>query len=458
MWLTIGCVSVEPKPLHPEATDAAFRARTLADPVLTAYLDEVRPAAPRSWDLETLTLVALFNHPDLDVARGELAAADAAIIFAGARPNPFVSVTSEFVSNAAPDVHPWVFGLSLDIPIETAGKRGFRIEGAQRLGEASRLALADVAWGVRSRMRGALVEHILAASDVEIARRQASIRADAERVIERKLRSGEVSRPDLDSAQIDLAAASLAIRTAEQGFAESRVGLASALGMPVAALEGIEFVWPALSSPPTASECDPLAVQTAGLLNRVDVCKTLAEYAAAESDLQREVARQYPDVHLGPGYTWDQGDHKFGLGLGVELPLLDHNEGGIAAAEARRDLVAARFLALQATIIGDTDLALVRYRSALEQFEETSALLIQLERQERFLKRAVDVGDEDTLSLADIRVQRAVSERANLDALRRVQVALGGLEDVLQVPLPPSTPIPGRPDGFRHRKVERSEL
>jgi len=43
------------------------------------------------------------------------------------------------------------------------------------------------------------------------------------------------------------------------------------------------------------------------LQGRADVLAALSDYAASESALQLEVAKQYPDVHLNTGYEYDQG-------------------------------------------------------------------------------------------------------------------------------------------------------
>ena len=72
------------------------------------------------------------------------------------------------------------------------------------------------------------------------------------------------------------------------------------------------------------------------LLGRADILAALAEYAASQSALQLEMAKQYPDIHLNTGYEYDQGLQKWGLlGLGTELPLLNRNQGPIAEASAR---------------------------------------------------------------------------------------------------------------------------
>lgn len=110
--------------------------------------------------------------------------------------------------------------------------------------------------------------------------------------------------------------------------------MAEALGVPLAALNHFDFT---LNTDSTAA--DELTGKTArerALRSRADIAAALANYAAAQSALQLEIARQYPDVHLGTGYQWDQGEGKWQLGLTLEIPVLNRNQGPIAEAEARR--------------------------------------------------------------------------------------------------------------------------
>jgi outer membrane protein TolC len=76
--------------------------------------------------------------------------------------------------------------------------------------------------------------------------------------------------------------------------------------------------------------------------------RALVDYAASEAALRLEVATQYPDIHLNPGYEYDQGDNRWGVGLSLELSVLNQNQGPIAEADARRTESAAKFNALQA--------------------------------------------------------------------------------------------------------------
>ncbi len=443
-----GCRSYRPRPVDPVDTETRLRERTLDDPGLRAYIETNLPAPPAGpWDLTTLTLAAFYYHPDLDAARARITTAEAGLINAGARPNPSVGVAGGF---ADPAESPWLYGVTFDLPIETAGKRRYRIALAQHLTDAARVALAEVGWQVRSRVRTALVEYLLAGRSVEVLRAEERARLSAQALLEDRLAVGEVSRPDVDAARTDLANTRLALRAAEGRVAESRAALATALGVPAPALDGVAIEWPALDRPPGKDQKTAGALQRAGLLNRLDIRRSLAEYAAAEAALQLEVAKQYPDLHIGPNYAFDDSANKYKLGVSITLPVLNQNQGPIAEAEARRTEAAARFLALQAQIIGQTHRAVAAYEAALDELAEADRLVAGLDDQLRAVRLAVKVGEADRLALAGIDVQHAVAARARLNVLGKTQTALGALEDAVQRPLDSDLAVPAVPGVADH--------
>jgi outer membrane protein TolC len=448
--LLAGCAVFQPRPIEPAKVEAEFRGRSLQDPGLRAYLDRTRAAgrpAPGTLDLAELTLVAFYFHPDLDVARARVAVAEAGVLTAGGRPNPRVSLVPEYNADALAGVSPWILAFSLEIPVETAGKRGYRIAHAERLTEAARLELAEAAWRVRSGVRATLLEHLFARREVELRQAEERIRAESVLVMEKRIAVGDVSRPDVDTARAELASTRLARRAAAGRVTETRAALAAAVGLPVSALEDVAVVGPDLDRVPLPEAPAPGEIQRAGLVNRADVRRALAEYAAAESLLRLEIARQYPDVHVGPGYTFDQGDDKFSIGLAVTLPVLNRNEGPIAEAEARRRERAARFLAIQSGAIGEIERALGRYRAAVAETTEADAALRLLEARERATARALELGEADRLALVGVSLQRALAAGGRLEALRKVQAALGALEDAVQRPLLDGGATPELPAG-----------
>ena len=146
----MACVRFHPKPISAAASMDDFEARRLDAPELKEFLlanKEVKDWPPAVWDLKALTLAALYYHPDMDVARAQWGVANAGRITAGERPNPSVNPLMGYNATSPIDeVTPWIPEISLELPIEVAGKRGFRIAEARRLSEAARWNVLSAAW------------------------------------------------------------------------------------------------------------------------------------------------------------------------------------------------------------------------------------------------------------------------------------------------------------------------
>ena len=432
-------------PLVPAETASTFSARNLSDSGLQAFVlrnsgQPIPSWPPKIWDLPTLSLTALYFSPDMQAARARLAEAEAAIVTAGARPNP--------IFDLAPGVpSPYLLTLDFAVPLETKGKRGYRLRSARNLDQAARFDLADTAWKVHSGVRKALLDHLLASRSLELLHSEEQIRTEQVRLLQERFVAGDIPRPELDLARIELSKTHLSIHAVEGQMAETKAALAAAMGITVAGLEGLEFAWSDLDSPPGAQSFAPQEIRREAVLDRLDIRRALAQYAAAESDLQLEIAKQYPDVQIGPGYTYEERDNFFTLGLSITLPLFNRNQGPIAEAEAKRRESAATFLQKQAQVIGDSERALAVYSAALDELAEADQSLRELQNtQLRMTQLAVAVGEEDRLTLNGVQLENAAVTRARLDALSRAQIALGGLEDAVQRPLTPTDRFPLNPD------------
>ena len=182
-------------------------------------------------------------------------------------------------------------------------------------------------------------------------------------------------------------------------------------------------------------------LRSAALQNRLDIRRGLADYAVAEAALRLEIARQYPDVILRPGYIWDQGDRIWALGSILFLPLANRNEGPILEAEARRDLEADRFVALQARTIAALEARQAGYDAALAEID-TAAMVRRdaLDRATR-TERRFAAGDTDRLEWTRVRLESVAVERAALASRVRGLQAWATLEDAVQAPLD-GTPAP----------------
>jgi cobalt-zinc-cadmium efflux system outer membrane protein len=427
-------VHFQPKPVVPADTLAAFETRTLDAPGLRQFFDANHEAAPppaTPWNLRSLTLAAFYYHPDLDVARAGSAVAAAGIVTAGERPNPTLNAAPGYNTTTPTSlITPWILTFDFDIPIETAGKRGYRLAEARHLTDAARLAIATVAWQVRSRVRGSLLDLYAATETEALLAKQQEIQAENVRLLQLQLSAGAVSPFEVTQARLALDATRLARDDAARLRAEARVQLATALGVAAPAVADLPISFDEFTRLP--SELPAPEARREALLNRADVLGALAEYAASQAALQLEIARQYPDLHLGPGYQMDQTDSKWTLALPLPLPVFNRNRGAIGEADARRTEAASRFLGVQARAIGEVDLAVASYRAALQKVSTTEAMMADLERQAQTAERRFSAGEISRLELDSTRLEVSAGALARLDALVMTGQALGALEDAMQ--------------------------
>lgn len=442
IFMMAGCAlhRYQPAPVVASETASRLESRSLADGGLRSFEEkelghQVSAWPPKTWDLQTLSLAALYFNPTLDMARARVATVDAAIVTAGARPNPSFSI--------APGVpSPYLLSLDFSVPIETAGKRGYRVQAARNLSQGARLDLADSAWTILIGVRLALLNYLVASRNAELLGSEEKVRAEQVSILEKIFSVGEIPRVDVDLARIELSKIQVAVRTAEGQVSEARATLAAAVGIPIAGLDEAEFSWPDMEIPPPAESLSSHEIQRDAVLNRLDVRRSLAQYAAAESEVQLQIAKQYPDINIGPGYTYEERNSFFTVGFSTSVPLFNRNQGPIAEAEDRRKEAAAALLQTQARVIARSERALAVYTATLKELAEAQSLYELQENQLQIIQQTIRAGAAHRLSLDGGQIQLSVIARARLDALGRAQRALGDLEDAVQHPLDPGEMLP----------------
>jgi outer membrane protein, heavy metal efflux system len=460
IFLAASCIRYQSRPIETSGTANEFEARSLFSPELRDFLlanKEVSDWPPAAWNIKALTLAAFYYSPDMDVARAQWGVARAGRITAGERINPALNPLLGYnVTSPASEVTPWIPEIALEITIETAGKRGIRIASARQISESARWNVLSVAWDVRSRLRGALL-------DLYGAERTASLLADRKdaqdeivRLLEIQKRAGEVSAYETLQARVALDNSRLASIEAARTAEDARARLAASLGVPRKALEGIALSYDGFERP--SPDIPTGEVRLHALENRTDILSALSEYESTQSALRLEIAKQYPDIRLGPNYQLDQTDSKWTIGLSFDLPILSRNKGPIAEAEARRAESAARFMALQARVIGELAAAIEDCRSAILKAKAADDLLEHLIAQEAAAKPRWELGEISKLDYLAIRIELNAGALARLDALIQAQQTIGRLEDAAQSPLDVKDWITGEiPRGAGPAKERKNE-
>ena len=411
---SVGCAHFSAKPI-----DAGASASRISD----------RRLSRKTWTLKALVDEAVRNHPEVALARAQYSTVKAGLRTAGESPNPTVLLSPQIITPL--DWIAGTYGVDIDWTIETAGKRSRRMDVSHEQARAAACRVVDATWKVRAAVRKALLE-------LFAGERRAGLVADAIakqqeliKMIDARIKAGAVSHLELAQPRLLMVQLRLQESDAAKAAALARVSLAEALGMGRAGLESARFSFAAFEGVPGRR----VAHRRAALTHRADVLAALSEYAAAEAVLRLEIAKQYPDIHLSPGYQLDGGANKWGLGIGFTLPILNQNKGAIGEAEAKRREAAAKFNVVQAKVLADCDRAAASVSAARAKLATTESLIAEQGHQFETEKRLVAAGEGDKIALLSAEVERATTSITRLDALVELQAALGALEEATQAPL-----------------------
>lgn len=431
-----GCAAYEDRPLSPAKTLDDFESRTLDAAPLEDYIRanlEPGEAASTGWGLTQLTLAAFYYNPQLDVARAQWAVARGRERTAAERPNPTLGLTPGFNSTTGygADISPWIVSVALDIPVETAGKRGYRIAEAGSLSESARLHIAQTAWEVRRQVREALVNLYAAGRAQTLTERRLRLQEDNVSLLERLFEIGEISANELAQARIQRDQTHLAWLDADKQLTLARAELATAIGVPAKALETAQLSFDALKGLP--GDVPSAEARRQALLHREDLLAALADYQASQAALRQAIAGQYPDIQLGPGYEFDQSDNKWMIGVSLSLPVFNQNQGAIATAEAQREEAAAVFRDIQVRIVGQIERAVVDYRASTRKVAVAEAVVEEQTQLVDRVRKMYEAGEVLRLEVTGAELELNASSADLLNARIEMLKAFGLLEDAMHV-------------------------
>jgi outer membrane protein TolC len=358
--------------------------------------------ASGQWTAGDLLSGALKNNPQIAEAAAKARTAQAAVEVARARLAATLTLTAEYSDEAS---H-WLYGVGSDIPLDVGKRRSGRIDQAELAALQSRYDYAEALWAVRT----------------------AIARAGADR-----RRCGD--RPGAARGGGRRSARPGARRPCESGRrAQADVALAKALGVSTLAVADLN-----LAPSPASADLDWRAARERAPLTRTDVLRAVVDYDLAETALRTEVAKQYPEVRIGPGYTYDHGVRKIPFNLTLVLPPLDLNRAAIAQAEAKRAEAGRSLEAIQAAVLAAVD----RAASSLTTARDAERLirdrdLPNARRAAQGAAAAVRAGEGDRVD--DLAAQAAVldAELALLDGRRNIRATVLDLEDAVRTPFDPA--------------------
>lgn len=384
--ISAGCVTYRPEPLDPD--DILKRVR------------ETRRSAPGG---EVLTLARATDlmrehSPRVREARARYAVEKAVADVKTPLPNPSISIAPTFTD----------FGELLGSDkygVEAALGWAVLLGGKRRLTDdlnAIRAEGAFVSVGAVEREEYLALrrEFLRLAAAVLVVEARRDLEATAKQsldIMKRLVEAAQATALDVREFELETYGAEANVVEANEAQFEAMTDLGVRTGVTgdvfrVSGFPGLPSEVPSLQ-----------ALQDLMIRDHPEIARLRAEYAVTEKELRLEVAHQYPNLDLGATYEREGGVNKWGLGFGIEIPVFDRNQPGIARATARRTEIRTRF-----------ETRVNRQLAAIEQAHRR--LTVRLRRLD-IMRTKVKPAAEQTLELA-----RRTLDSGAADALRFLTV------------------------------------
>ena len=332
-----GCTAYRAQPLTHEAVAAALappdaaelrkRCSDFHNPRLPAL--PIDPASDQ--DPDQLALIAVLVNPGLRALRDERAAAEAALVQAGILPNPSLSLGTDLAVRSPDGAATRGNSVGLGWEISALVARGARVAAASAHAEAVDLDLAWQEWQVAAGARQAAVRLAGAEQRLALAETADAAFAAHSEVLRRAVASGFSIRLEAATAAAASSDAHGAVLDLRQECTLQRLLLARILGLPAEQRITVRApAWPTALAIP--------AGLAAGLEEqRLDLIALRRGYASQEEAVRAAVLGQFPRIGVGLTRARDTSDvTALNLGVTIDLPIFDRNQGAIASETATR--------------------------------------------------------------------------------------------------------------------------
>jgi cobalt-zinc-cadmium efflux system outer membrane protein len=354
--------------------------------------------------------IALFYQRNLGLiaAKFNVDQARAEEIIASAIPNPVFSfyvneLSNQMSKNSQSRFLPAILPMIQQL-IETAGKRGLRMEGAELGTEASEFDLLDVTRVLTNAVRHAFYGLLLAQKNLDVARdnleRYRQI-MDANAI---RLRVGDISETDFTRIEVESYKAQADLDRAQTALNQARTDLLLILGWPEnsSSLTAAD-AWPKSNLTDEVSKEDTLTRKALETRPDFRAAKVRIDQAGKFLELARRLA--YPDVTVMGSYARDPGNQFTNtgqVGLSVPLPIFYRQEGEIAKAGVAMSNAELILRQTEQNIRSDVSKALSAWKSAdaiARRFEQS--VLERIEKLRSAQEFAYQKGAAGLLDLID---------------------------------------------------------
>ena len=273
---------------------------------------------------------------------------------AGLKPNPGLFVGADGLTPFSPSHltgdlfrNGLEYTSSLSYLFERGGKRLKRTTVAQDATALARMNVDDLERQVRFQAEQAFVDALLAKSTLEMAQENLKSFSDVVEVNRQRVAAGDLAEAEFFRISLQKLQFEQDVSSAQVGLIQAKAALRQLMGFEAVADDfDVEGTLTAPTYPLNLEDLKRLALE-----NRPDVLAAHAAVQLAQDTLTLERGNRARDVSGNLGYTHLGPDNTIGVGVAIDLPIHDRNQGNIARSEigvrqAVEAETAARFAAV----------------------------------------------------------------------------------------------------------------
>ena len=304
----------------------ALSVRTLLG--ATALWAVASAAQAQTLTLDSALQAAIANNPDLAAAQWDIDIARGGRQQAGLIPNPVASVDVEDTRRDSRTT-----SIKLSQALELGGKRGARIEVAERAQDAAALTLEQRRNALRADVIAGFYGALRAQERLELAQRSLALAERGLVVAKGRVTAGKASPVEATRAQVQLSEIRLEFNRAQIGLSDAYRSLAASTGSAA----------PDFQSVAAQRQSSPPLPATAQLLARLEQTPELRlaelQIQQSEASVGLEKAQRIPDLDVSIGSQYDAGvrERVNLVGVSMPIPLFNRNQGNVLAASRRAD-------------------------------------------------------------------------------------------------------------------------
>lgn len=437
--------AINEKPIDAKRVSDAIYTKSPTRQDFLAYLQKMGYEADKlpfkQWGLDELTLCAAFFHPALDLAKAEYQLAVIETKKAGLKQNPSISGELARSNQKNGDIRPWAYGLTVSLPIATNNKRELRVEKATLNAESKKMQLAETLWQIRQTLAQDYLQHQKLLAEIKLLTQNQTQQNHIVSMLQKRVDAGIASNTQLHQANLKKLEVAYLLKQKQADAALLAVKLAADVGLsetqfsslPIENIAAETLIDKQKQLIDEAYQSKRL--QSDALLNRIDVRRSLATYAAAETEIRLRAAQKIPDITLSPGFIFEFGDSVWSLGFSSLIRTLSQHQVLMTEAEQLRTIEGVKFELLQSNIIAQLEQAHTRYESANTTWQEAKHQLAEQENHAKKIQKQFDTGLIDHITLTQHQLNETTAKQQMIASMFNVLIAANQIEDTLQKPL-----------------------